>query len=66
MAVTAFRSAEQPAFSKGRGRFWLARIMITWGLFSGAMAFVSGPISFVSLRFLLGAAEAGFFPGILF
>ena len=46
-------------------RFWLARIMITWGLFSGAMAFVSGPISFVSLRFLLGAAEAGFFPGIL-
>jgi len=47
-------------------RFWLARIMITWGLFSGAMAFVSGPISFVSLRFLLGAAEAGFFPGILF
>jgi ACS family tartrate transporter-like MFS transporter len=47
-------------------RFWLARIMITWGLFSGAMAFVSGPISFVTLRFLLGAAEAGFFPGILF
>src|SRR6266487_253988 len=47
-------------------RFWLARIMITWGLISGAMAVVSGPISFVSLRFLLGAAEAGFFPGILF
>jgi hypothetical protein len=47
-------------------RYWLARIMITWGLFSGAMAFVSGPISFVTLRFLLGAAEAGFFPGILF
>ncbi len=46
--------------------FWLARIMITWGLFSGAMAFVSGPISFITLRFLLGAAEAGFFPGILF
>ena len=47
-------------------RFWLARIMITWGICSGAMAFVSGPISFVILRFLLGAAEAGFFPGILF
>src|SRR5689334_533800 len=47
-------------------RFWLARIMITWGLCSGAMAFVAGPTSFVILRFLLGAAEAGFFPGILF
>jgi len=47
-------------------RFWIARIMITWGLLAGAMALVSGPISFVGLRFLLGAAEAGFFPGILF
>jgi MFS transporter, ACS family, tartrate transporter len=47
-------------------RFWLARIMITWGLFSGGMAFVRGPIGFVVLRFLLGAAEAGFFPGILY
>ena len=47
-------------------RFWIARIMITWGLLAGAMAFVSGPVSFVTLRFLLGAAEAGFFPGILF
>jgi MFS transporter, ACS family, tartrate transporter len=47
-------------------RFWIARIMITWGLLSGAMALVSGPVSFVTLRFLLGAAEAGFFPGILF
>jgi ACS family tartrate transporter-like MFS transporter len=47
-------------------RFWIARIMITWGLLSGSMALVSGPVSFVTLRFLLGAAEAGFFPGILF
>jgi MFS transporter, ACS family, tartrate transporter len=47
-------------------RFWIARIMITWGLLSGAMALVRGPVSFVTLRFLLGAAEAGFFPGILF
>jgi MFS transporter, ACS family, tartrate transporter len=47
-------------------RFWIARIMITWGLLAGAMALVSGPVSFVTLRFLLGAAEAGFFPGILF
>jgi MFS family permease len=46
-------------------RLWLARILITWGLFSSAMAFVGGPVSIVALRFLLGAAEAGFFPGIL-
>ncbi|MDD5167930.1 MAG: MFS transporter, partial [Syntrophales bacterium] len=46
-------------------RVWIARVMITWGIISGAMAFVKGPISFYSLRFLLGAAEAGFFPGII-
>jgi ACS family tartrate transporter-like MFS transporter len=40
--------------------------MITWGLLSGVMALVRDPVSFVTLRFLLGAAEAGFFPGILF
>jgi ACS family tartrate transporter-like MFS transporter len=46
-------------------RLWIARVMITWGLISGAMAFVTGPNSFYALRFLLGAAEAGFFPGII-
>ncbi len=46
-------------------RLWIARIMITWGLVSSAMAFVSGPRSFYLLRFLLGLAEAGFVPGIL-
>ena len=46
-------------------RIWIARVMITWGLISGAMAFVHGPNSFYALRFLLGAAEAGFFPGII-
>jgi MFS transporter, ACS family, tartrate transporter len=46
-------------------RIWIARVMITWGLISGAMAFVQGPKSFYALRFLLGAAEAGFFPGII-
>ena len=46
-------------------RVWLARIMVTWGLVSGAMAFVVGPWSFCALRFLLGVAEAGFFPGLL-
>jgi MFS transporter, ACS family, tartrate transporter len=47
-------------------RLWIARIMFTWGLLSGAMAFVQGETSFYIVRFLLGAAEAGFFPGILF
>jgi MFS transporter, ACS family, tartrate transporter len=46
-------------------RIWIARVMITWGLISGAMAFVKGANSFYALRFLLGAAEAGFFPGII-
>ena len=47
-------------------RVWIARIMITWGLISSAMAFVHSPASFYVLRFLLGAAEAGFFPGVIY
>src|SRR5262245_59794569 len=46
-------------------RIWIARVMITWGMISGAMAFVQGSTSFYVLRFLLCAAEAGFFPGII-
>jgi MFS family permease len=46
-------------------RRWIARIMITWGLISAATAWVTGPTSFMVMRFLLGVAEAGFFPGIL-
>jgi ACS family tartrate transporter-like MFS transporter len=48
------------------GRRWIARIMVSWGILSVAMIFVRGPASFYGLRFLLGVAEAGFFPGILF
>jgi D-galactonate transporter len=47
-------------------RRWIARIMFTWGILSGAMAFVNSEITFYIIRFLFGAAEAGFFPGILF
>jgi ACS family tartrate transporter-like MFS transporter len=47
-------------------RRWIARIMITWGIISGMMALTVGPASFLTLRFLLGVAEAGFFPGIIF
>ncbi len=46
-------------------RIWIARVMITWGLISAAFAFIKGEYSFYALRFLLGAAEAGFFPGII-
>jgi MFS transporter, ACS family, tartrate transporter len=44
---------------------WIARIMVSWGIISASMAAVSGVWSFYSLRFLLGVAEAGFFPGII-
>lgn len=47
-------------------RRWIARIMITWGIISCAMAFVTGPTSFYILRLLLGAAEAGLYPGIIY
>ncbi|WPP02193.1 MFS transporter [Pseudomonas sp. HR96] len=47
-------------------RAWLARIMLTWGAAAMAMAFVKGETSFYVLRFILGAAEAGFFPGIIY
>jgi len=47
-------------------RRWIARIMISWGLVSAAMALVSGPWSLNGMRFLLGIAEAGFFPGVTF
>ncbi|OZI34159.1 MFS transporter [Bordetella genomosp. 10] len=46
-------------------RIWIARIMITWGIISSLMIFVSTPGMFYALRFLLGLAEAGFFPGII-
>ncbi len=47
------------------GRRWLARIMLTWGIVSTAIAFVPNASTLVALRFLLGVAEAGFFPGII-
>lgn len=46
-------------------RLWIARVMVSWGLVSMAFAFVGGPNQFYALRFLLGAAEAGFFPGVI-
>lgn len=53
------------ALEKFGARRWIARIMITWGIISMSMCLVVGPYSFYVLRFLLGAAEAGFFPGVV-
>lgn len=47
-------------------RVWIARIMISWGIISSCMMFVSDEWSFYALRFILGIAEAGFFPGIIY
>jgi ACS family tartrate transporter-like MFS transporter len=54
------------ALARVGARRWLARIMITWGLIAMATAFVKTPLQFYAARFLLGAAEAGFFPGVIY
>jgi MFS transporter, ACS family, tartrate transporter len=53
------------ALARVGARVWIARIGIVWGIVSVAMLFITGPRSFYAMRFLLGAAEAGFFPGIV-
>jgi len=53
------------ALARIGARRWIARIMISWGVIATAMMFVRTPMSFYVLRFLLGVAEAGFFPGIV-
>ena len=60
-----FEVPSNVALEKFGARMWIARIMITWGIISGLMALTKGPISFYTLRFLLGIAEAGFFPGMI-
>ncbi len=53
------------ALERFGARRWIARIMVSWGLVGAASAFVTGPVTFSLARFLLGAAEAGFFPGVI-
>lgn len=60
-----FEVPSNVVLDKVGARLWIARIMITWGIVSAATAFVVGPRSFLLMRFLLGTAEAGLFPGIL-
>ena len=66
LAYFFFEVPSNLLLEKFGARRWIARIMFTWGLISGAQAFVSGATSFNIVRILLGVAEAGFFPGIIF
>src|SRR3954470_10563094 len=50
---------------KWSARKWISRIMISWGIVAGLTAFVKTPMQFYGVRFLLGLAEAGFFPGVI-
>ncbi len=66
IAYFFFEIPSNLALHRFGARVWIARIMLTWGLVSGAQAFVGGETSFNIVRLLLGVAEAGFFPGIIF
>lgn len=62
----AFEIPSNMLLQRFGARIWIARIMFTWGLATGLMAFVGNAHWFVVLRFLLGASEAGFLPGVIF
>lgn len=66
LAYFAFEVPSNLALNRFGARLWIARIMLTWGLLSGAQAFVGSETSLIVIRVLLGAAEAGFFPGVIF
>jgi MFS transporter, ACS family, tartrate transporter len=66
LSYSAFEIPSNLLLYRFGARRWLARIMISWGIVSAANAFVIGPNSFYAARFLLGVAEAGFFPGVTF
>ncbi len=65
LGYIAFEVPSNLALHRFGARIWIARIMISWGLVACAMAFVWSETSFYVMRFLLGVAEAGFFPGII-
>ena len=66
LGYVMFEVPSNIALQKIGPRIWFARIMFTWGLFSVAMAWVWNDYSFYLFRFLLGVAEAGFYPGLIF
>ncbi|WP_293904542.1 MFS transporter [Phenylobacterium sp.] len=66
LSYAALEIPSNMILAKVGARRWIARIMITWGVLAMGMAFVRTPWQFYTIRFLLGAAEAGFFPGVLY
>ncbi|MEU6128450.1 MFS transporter [Saccharopolyspora sp. NPDC047091] len=66
LAYTAFELPSNALMDRFGARLWLSRICVSWGLVSAAMLFAQGPLSFYALRFLLGVAEAGFVPAVLY
>lgn len=66
LSYTLFEVPSNVILARVGARLWIARIMISWGLVSASMMFVRGASAFYLLRFALGAAEAGFFPGIIY
>lgn len=66
LAYFTFEIPSSLAMQRYGARNWIVRIMVTWGIISAAAAFAQGPMSFYVIRFLLGAAEAGFFPAAIF
>jgi ACS family tartrate transporter-like MFS transporter len=65
LGYALFEVPSNMVLEKVGARVWIARIMLSWGIVSGLMAMTAGPVSFLALRFLLGVAEAGFFPGMI-
>ena len=65
VAYVIFEVPSNLALERFGARRWIARIMISWGLVGLGSAFVTGAVTFSIARFLLGAAEAGFFPGVI-
>ena len=66
LSYVAFEIPSNVILARVGARWWIARIMISWGLVSSATMFIRGAAGFYTLRFLLGVAEAGFFPGLIY
>ena len=66
LSYVAFEIPSNFILARVGARRWIARIMVTWGLVSASMMFIQGPLSFYTLRLLLGISEAGLYPGVLF
>ncbi len=65
LGYTLFEIPSNVLLEKVGAKLWLTRIMITWGIISSCMVFIETPLQFYCMRFLLGVAEAGSFPGLI-